>query len=257
MRLKNKVAVITGAGSGQGQAASLLFAKEGAKVVVADITMDGGNETVENIVANGGEAIFVKIDVSDEEQVKNMIETAIKTFGKIDILYNNAGITMNPERPVDEVTREAWDKVIAVNLTGPFLTCKWALPHFKQQGGGVIINTASTAGQMPRPNTCAYAASKGGLIIFTKQLANEVAQYNIRVNCICPGPVYSTMMKARLLEMGEDQRDKMMKMIESSVPLGHMIMPEDVAECALFLASDESKMITGIVVNVDGGYILR
>lgn len=250
MRLANKVAIVTGAGSGMGRAMSRLFAREGAKVAVADITDSAGEETVRLIKADGGAAIFVHTDVSKPAEVENLIKTTVKTFGKLDILCNNAGV---PQRPVPiEATEEAeWDHVYAVNVKGIFLGAKYAIPEMKKGGGGSIINTASIGGVRIRPGHAAYAASKGAVIPLTKALAIELAPHKIRVNCINPVATESPM-KDQLAPEGIDLKEFERRLI-STIPSGRLAKPEDIAYAALYLASDESAMVTGIALGVDGG----
>ena len=182
-RLKNKVALITGGGSGIGRATCLLFAREGAKVVIADYVMEGGNETVRQIKAAGGEAAFVQADVSTSADVQNMIATTVKTYGRVDVLFNNAGIE-GPSVKIANYKEEDWDRVIAIDLTAVYLGMKYVIPAMLKQGGGVIISTASVAGLVGFPGSGAYAAAKAGVINMTRMVALEYADKNIRVNCI-------------------------------------------------------------------------
>jgi NAD(P)-dependent dehydrogenase (short-subunit alcohol dehydrogenase family) len=251
MRLKNKVALITGAGSGIGRATAILFAKEGAKVVVVCRTSSTGEETVKIIRKNNrGEALFIQADVSKTSDVKRMIENTVNNYGKLDILFNNAGINMRI--PITEMDEEAWNKIIDINLKGVFLGCKYAIPVMIKQGGGVIINTASTFGFVGAPYHSAYCASKGGVAAFTRALALELAPYKIRVNCICPGTIETPLVKQIWEKSGkpEEMRESRLKLH----PIGRLGKPEDVANAALFLASDDSSFITGTALFVDGGY---
>lgn len=254
MRLKDKVAIITGATSGIGRATAVLFSKEGAKVAVVGRRMDEGKETVRMVKETGGHAIFIKADVSKDSEVKNMVEEAIKVFGKVDILFNNAGI--NPDsakKPLIECSEEDWNEVMEVNLKGMFLTSKFIIPHVIKNGGGSIINTSSNWGLVAGKNRCAYITSKGGVIALTKSMAIDYAQYNIRVNCICPAIVETDMAKEVLAKARKD-KNFWQEVISSKIPLGRPSTPEEVAYSALFLASDESSFITGNVLMVDGGY---
>jgi len=244
MRLKGKVVLITGAGSGIGRATATLFAEEGAKIVVVDCNPEAGNETVKFIVDKGGEAIFVQTDVSKAADVENAIKLTIQKYEKIDILLNNAGI-VDLRGTVTSTKEEDWDRVIDVNLKGAFLCAKYVIPQMIRNGGGVIINTGSTVGLVGYRNFSAYCASKGGLIVLTKAMALDYAPNNIRINCICPG-VISTPKAMR------DIKD--MEAVIQSNPLGRIGKPEEVGYAALYLASDESRFVTGAILAVDGGF---
>ncbi len=239
-RLDGKVAIITGAAAGIGETTARLFAAEGAKVVACDVSMEPLEEIVESIQAGGGEAMAVKCDVSQESDVKEMIQATIKEFGKIDILINNAGITRDMLTP--RMTVENWDLVMSINLKGTFLCSKYALA--KMERGGKVVNTASiaTLGNKGQSN---YAASKMGVIGLTRTLALEYARKKICINAIAPGAVDTPMLQA----VPEKMREKMIEMI----PLGEAIPPIDIARAHLFLASDEANFITGQCIFVDGG----
>jgi NAD(P)-dependent dehydrogenase (short-subunit alcohol dehydrogenase family) len=248
-RLKNKVAIITGGGSGIGRATCLLFAREGAKVVVADYVAEGGNETVRQIKAAGGEAVFVQADVSRSADVQNMIGATVRNYGRVDILFNNAGIE-GPSTKLANLKEEDWDRVIAIDLTSVYLGIKYVIPEMIKQGGGVILSTASVAGLVGFQGSGAYAAAKAGVINLTRLAALEYADKNIRVNCICPG-VIETPMVDRV--MGGRPRERVIK----TEPIGRLGRPEDIANAALFLASDESSFATGAPFIIDGGYVAR
>jgi NAD(P)-dependent dehydrogenase (short-subunit alcohol dehydrogenase family) len=248
-RLKNKVALITGGGSGIGRATCLLFAREGAKVVIADYVAEGGNETVRQIKAAGGEATFVQADVSKSLDVQNMIATTVKTYGRVDVLFNNAGIE-GPSAKIANYKEEDWDRVIAIDLTAVYLGMKYVIPEMLKQGGGVIISTASIAGLVGFQGSGAYAAAKAGVINMTRMVAMEYADKNIRVNCICPG-IIETPMVDRV--MGNRPREGVVK----AEPIGRLGKPEDIANAALFLACDESSFATGAPFIIDGGYVAR
>lgn len=249
MKLLNKVSLITGAGSGMGRASALLFSAEGAKISIADIDRKSGEETADLIKQKGGEAIFIQTDVSRAADVERMITTTVNTYGRLDILFNNAGLPMS-FTPIEEVEEELWDRIMNVNVKSIFLGCKYAAPVMKKQGGGVIVNTASIIGIRARPNMSAYSASKGAAIILTKELAIELAPYRIRVNCINPvatdTPMLAKFIGNRDLEEGK-------KAYISTIPLGRLAQPEDIARAALYLVSDDASIVTGACLDVDGG----
>lgn len=249
MRLKDKVAIITGAGSGIGRASAVLFAKEGAKVAVADIVRKGSLETVKMIRNSGGDATFVETDVSRASDVERMVKTTVEKYGKLDILFNNAGI--NLEKTVTDTTEEELNKVIDINLKGVFLCSRYAIPEMIRNSGGVIINTASIRGLVGQFHLAAYCASKGAVVLLTKAMALDYGPYNIRVNCICPGGIQTPMHEAFLATVADPERE--MREMLKKIPLGRIGQPEDVAHAALFLASDESFYITGVALPVDGG----
>jgi 3-oxoacyl-[acyl-carrier protein] reductase len=246
MKLSGKTALITGSGSGLGQASALLFSKEGAKIAVADIDEKAARHTVELIKEKGGDAISVKADVAKASDAAMMVKIAVDKYGRLDILFNNTGYPMLPT-PLESIEEELWDKIMAVNVKGIFLGCKYAVPVMKQQGRGVIINTASISGVRPRPGSSAYATSKAAAIMLTKAFAIELAPHNIRVNCINPVATETPM----LAKLGVSK--EAMPGIMASIPMGRIGQPNDVAYAALYLASDEASMVTGIALDVDGG----
>jgi len=254
-KLDGRVALITGAGSGIGRATALLFAEEGAKIAVADCASEGGQETVELIKAAGGQAIFVAADVSKAVDVEMMVNITMDTFGRLDILFNNAGVG-GLMIPTWDTTEEAWDSVIDINLKGVFLGSKYALPVMISQGGGVIINTASITAIVGAPGLPAYCASKGGVAQLTKTIALESAKHNIRVNCICPGMIQTAMSDSPFLADAADRQAHIQAFLET-IPLGRLGRPEDIAKTALFLASDDSSYMTGAALVVDGGRTAR
>jgi len=248
MTLSDTVAAITGAGSGMGRATARLFAERGADVAVVDLDADAAAGTAAAIddAADDGSAIPVTADVSDGDDVAAFVERTVEEFGRIDVLHNNAGIPQE-STPVEDVTEATWDRVQDVNLKSAFLGAKHAVPHMREQGGGVVLNTASTAGIRPRTGLSAYCASKGGMITLTKQLAHELAGDDIRVNAICPVATDTDMLPE--FAAGDLSVDSM----RETIPLGRLAEPEDVAHAAAFLASEEAAMVTGTALEVDGG----
>jgi len=249
MRLAGKAALITGAGSGIGRATAELFAREGARVAVADISPESGEVVVESIREDGGDAIFVQADVSNAGDVARMVEATAQAYGRLDILFNNAGIPMG-FTPIEEVDDEFFDRVMAINVRSVHLGCKHAVPQMKAQGGGVILNTASTAGIRPRPGLSAYAASKGAVIAMTKALALELAPFKIRVVSINPVATDTPMLPGFFGQM--DPAEARARFI-ASVPMGRLNRPEDIAHAAVYLASDAAEMVTGTAFEIDGG----
>lgn len=254
MKLLNKVALITGSGSGMGRATALLFSREGTRTSVVDIDEKGGQETVKMIKEGGGDAIFIRSDVSKSVDVEKMVKTTVDHYGRLDILYNNAGIPMS-FTPVEEVKEELWDRIMNINVKGIFLAAKCVAPIMKKQGGGVILNTASISGVRPRPGLSAYSTSKAAAIMLTKALAIEFAPSKIRVNVINPVAAETPMLAQFIADGGAkgEQFETGRKRFIDTVPLGRLATPEDVAYVALFLASDEASLITGASFDVDGG----
>jgi len=249
MKLHEKCAIVTGGTSGIGKATALLFAREGAKVVLVGRDESRGRATASIIDKEGGQATFVKADVSRSSDVKKMVEETIQTYRRIDILFNNAGV--NPIGTAVDTPEEVWNYVISVNLTGAFLCCKYVLPHMLKQGGGVIINMGSVNSFMAFENEVAYDASKGGVLMLTKATALDFAKRNIRVNCICPGIIKTPLVQKISDESGEPTIDA----IRKKHPMNRLGLPEEVAKVALFLASDDSSFITGEAIAVDGGIL--
>ena len=248
MRLKDKVAIVTGAASGIGRAAAVLFAKEGAKVVVADYDESGGKETANMIGDSGGEVSFVKTDVSKSEDIRRLIDFAMDSYKKLDIIFNNAGIEGEMASTADS-DEGNFEKVIAVNLRGVYLGMKYAIPQLLKGGGGAIVNTSSVAGLVGFAGLPAYNASKGGIIQLTRTVALEYATQNIRANAICPGVIWTPM-----LERVTGGKEELIKQYAEIEPVKRMGKPEEVAALAMFLASDESSFITGAAIPVDDGY---
>ena len=245
MRLENKVIIITGAGSGIGKETALLFEKEGAKVVVADMNEKAGEETVAEIKKNG-EGFFVKLDVSNREQSKQMVKTTLEKYGRIDVLINNAGIVQDAF--LSKMTEEQWDKVIDVNLKGVFNCTQAVVEVMMNQGNGVIINTSSIVGLNGNVGQVNYAATKAGLIGMTKTLAKELGKKGIRVNAVAPGFI-ATPMTSNVPE-------KILEMMKEKTPLRRLGEPKDIANAYLYLASDEANFVNGAVLCVDGGLII-
>lgn len=249
MRLPGKVAIVTGAASGIGRAIAIRFAAEGARVVVADWNSEGGRETATMVQSNGGDAVFVETDVSQEDAVQRMVETTVSTFGRVDILCNNAAVQVFGTIP--DTSSEDWHKVMDVNLKGVYLGCKYAIPHMIAQGGGSIVNTSSALGIVGDPDLPAYGATKGGILAMTAAMAQAHGRQNIRVNSICPGDV-ATPLVMEYFEHQPDPDDALQR-VESEYALGRIAQPEEIANVALFLASDESSFVTGTYIVVDGG----
>lgn len=251
MKLEGRIAIVTGAASGIGRASAIAFAAEGAKVLAVDANEAGGEATVAAIRAAGNEGAFARADVTREADVKDVIELAIARWGRIDILFNNAGIVQ--VKSVEETTEEDWDRVMAVNVKGAFLAIKHAAPYMRRGGGGAILNTGSTSSFMGQLGTPAYSASKGAIALLTKSLALDLGRDHIRVNCICPGITDTPMLREHLGHGPEGEARIRTRL--ARVPTGEILSPEDIARAALYLVSDDSRGITGILHVVDGGLI--
>jgi 3-oxoacyl-[acyl-carrier protein] reductase len=245
MRLAGKVAVVTGGGSGMGAAICRRFVEEGARVVVVDCRPDRGEPIAR---ALGTSAAFVDADVSRDVDAKKMIDAAMDRFGRLDVLVNNAGAPQ-PPMPVTETSEADFDRLMAVNAKAIFLAARYAVPVMRRQGGGVIINTVSVAAIRPRPNLTAYNTSKGAALVMTRSLAIELAPDRIRVNAVCPGPADTPMLSTFV---GGDSPEKRSAFL-STIPLGRLCTPEDIANAMVYLASEESSFVTGAVLDVDGG----
>ncbi len=248
MRLQDKVALITGSAGGMGKAAAELFAREGASIIVNDVVADAGEETARGIRDAGGKAIFVKADVSKEEEVKHLVARSIEAFGRIDVLYNNAGIMPTDDAGVIDLTEATWDRIMDVNLKSTFFCTKHVVPHMIEQRRGSIVNIASFVALMgctvPQD---AYTASKGGMISLTKSFAVQYGPHGIRCNAICPGPIETPLL--RVLWTSEEARNLRL----NRIPLGRFGETNDIIYMALYLASDESSWTTGAWLVVDGG----
>ncbi len=250
MRFQDKIAVVTGGASGFGEAIAKCFAAEGASVVVADVDEAGGKEVTAAICESGGAAIFVRVDVSQADQVKAMIDAAVEQFGGLDILVNNAGFC-HRMMPLWDLPEEEYDRVFAANAKGVYLGCKYGVPALRERGGGVIVNTASIGAVVPRPGVTAYNATKGAVVTMTRGLAMEVAPYRIRVNAVNPVASETAFFKGAL---GVDTLpEPIRKGLTEGVPLGRLSEPRDVANAVLFLASQDAEFLTGVCLAVDGG----
>lgn len=249
MRLTNKVAIVTGGGRGIGGAIAKGYAREGARVIVADINPAAGESTVKEILQAGGQAVFVQANISKPADIKKMVDTTVEQYGQIDVLVNNAAVELfEQEARAHELSEEAWDKTMAVNLRGTWLCCKHTIPVMLQHGGGAIINVASPTGLSGcAPGQTAYSASKGGVIALTKVMAIDYARDNIRVNALIPGTIVTPLTEGVLSE--PDFRANR----EELMPIGRLGQPEDVVGLAIFLASDEAGFCVGGLYMADGG----
>ena len=247
MLLENKNAIIYGAGGNIGRGVALTFAREGAKVVVADIVVAGGEETVQMIKAAGGEAIFFKADMGKAADIEAMVKKTVDTYGRLDCAHNNAGIEGTTRKTID-YTEEEWDRVIDINLKGVWLCMKYQIPQMLKQGGGAIVNTASDAGLLGVPQMPAYVASKHGVVGLTKTAALEYAKQGIRVNAVCPG-VIKTPMVDRITGLRPGRAERM----TAAEPVGRMGKPEEIGEAVVWLCSDSASFVTGLPMPVDGG----
>jgi NAD(P)-dependent dehydrogenase (short-subunit alcohol dehydrogenase family) len=245
-RLEGKVAAITGAASGIGRAAALIFAREGAAVAVLDCDDEGGGETVRRVGEAGGKAVFQHTDVSREEDIVAAVAATTGEFGRLDILVNNAGVVLMANAPNTSV--EDWDRIQAINLRGVFLGCKHAIPVMQAQGGGAIVNTASIGALVAVPVHAAYDAAKAGVLGLTRQLAVDHGPDNIRVNCVCPTATDTPLVR------GAGANDAALEALAKMHPLRRVAQPEDVAHAMLFLASDEARCVTGAALPVDAGW---
>ena len=248
MRLKDKVALITGAGSGIGRETALLFAQEGAAVVSVDVNDDAGQETVQMILEDGGRASFVHADVSSSKESEAMVRHAEEAFGKLNIMFNNAGISHAEDDDALSTSEKVWDLTFAINAKGVFLGCKYGIPALRRAGGGSIINTASFVALLGAATPqLAYTASKGAVLSMTRELATIHARENIRVNALCPGPLHTELLMKYLNTEEKKQR----RLVH--IPMGRFGQAKEIAYAALYLASDESSFVTGSEFTVDGG----
>jgi len=253
-RVDGKVALVTGAALGIGRSAALLLAKEGARVAATDVLDPEGARLVEEVTARGGTARYWHLDVSREDQVRAVVEDVLRAFGRIDVLVNNAGIS-GVSKPTHEITEQEWDRVQAVNVKGPFFCTKHVVPHMKKERGGSIVNLSSIYGLVGAPDAPPYHASKGALRLMTKTDALLYAGDGIRVNSVHPGFIWTPMVEKFLMSGGDLAAGR--KALDALHPLGHVGEPDDIAYGIVYLASDESKFVTGSELVIDGGYTAR
>lgn len=246
MRLKDKVAIITGGGNGIGKETVLTFSKEGATVIIADYNEQAGNETLEQLKSNGGKGMFIKVDVSDYDSVKKMVEEVIEQFKRIDILINNAGITQ--DALLKKMTPEAWQKVVDINLTGVFNCTQAVIDKMLEQGQGKIINTSSVSGVYGNVGQTNYAAAKAGVVGMTKSWAKELGPKGINVNAVAPGFIETSLIQTI--------PEHIIERIKQQIPLKRLGKPQDIARAYLYLASEDGDYINGTVLHVDGGIVM-
>ena len=250
-----KVVIITGGALGIGQATAWEFAKEGAKVAIADVNREAGEATVAQVERLGGEGLMLQADVSDSSECRRVVEATVERFRGVDILFNNVGIQPPASYVnVEDTPETLWDRIIGVNLKSCFLMSKYAIPEMRKRGGGVIINTASVQGLQSQPLVPPYAASKGGILSLTRQLSLDYAKDNIRVLAVCPGSIDTPMLRAAAGVVGGDP-DEVVSQWGAAHPIGRVGTGQDIANAVLFLASDKASFMTGENVNVDGGYM--
>ena len=252
MRLRDKVAVITGAGAGIGRASSVLFAREGAKVVCADLAPETTEETLRLVREAGGEGCFVQVDAADSAAVQRLVEETVRRYGRLDVFYANAGVV--PGGTVEECTDEEWDRTMAINARSVYLACKYVVPVMKGQGGGSIVCTSSVAGLVGVKNRAAYSASKMAVIGLVKSVALDYVQDNVRINAICPGTVDTPSLHQRLQATGD--YEAALRQFIGRQPMGRLGTADEIAHLALYLASDESGYMTGTYLVIDGGLSL-
>jgi len=249
--IQDAVAIVTGGSTGIGHAAALRFAAEGANVVVADVNVDDGEQTVAEIREAGGEATFVEADVSDETDAEAMVQTAVDTYGGLDFAFNNAGIEGESD-PSSEQPTSNWDRVIDVNLKGVFLGMRAQIPAMLEDGGGSIVNTASIAGVVGFPGLSPYVASKHGVIGLTKTAALEYGRDGVRINAICPGVIETPMV-----QRSQEETPEQMEQVTAATPMGRLGQPEEIGDAAVWLCSDDASFVTGESLVIDGGYVTQ
>ena len=248
--LDGKVALVTGGGSGIGRASSLIYARDGARVVVVDLNVESGEETVQLIKEAGGEAALVHADVSKAADAQRMVDRAVALYGRLDCAFNNAGVGGRDRNLTADYSEEDWDRVIGINLKGVWLCMKTEIPQMLKQGGGAIVNTASIAGLVGIRGTCAYIASKHGVAGLTKAAALEYAESGIRVNAVCPGYIHTPLTQPIF-----DRFQGMEELVVARHPMGRLGEPHEIAEAVVWLSSDAASFVTGHTMTVDGGYV--
>ena len=246
--VEGKVALVTGGGSGIGRQACLVFAREGARVVVCDVAVEGGEETVGQIEQAGGRATFIRADVAQAAEVEALVAKTVETYGRLDCAYNNAGIAGRTARGADD-SEQNWERILAINLKGVWLCLKYEIAHMLTQGGGAIVNTASDAGLIGLRRAGAYVASKHGVVGLTRTAALEYAKANIRVNAVCPGPIDTPMLR--------EASERVIDAMATAQPNGRLGQPREIAEAAVWLCSDAASFVTGHPMPVDGGYLAQ
>ena len=246
--VEGKVALVTGGGSGIGRQACLVFAREGARVVVCDVAVEGGEETVGQIEQAGGRATFIRADVAQAAEVEALVAKTVETYGRLDCAYNNAGIAGRTARVADD-SEQNWERILAINLKGVWLCLKYEIAHMLTQGGGAIVNTASDAGLIGLRRAGAYVASKHGVVGLTRTAALEYAKANIRVNAVCPGPIDTPMLR--------EASERVIDAMATAQPNGRLGQPREIAEAAVWLCSDAASFVTGHPMPVDGGYLAQ
>ncbi|MGB9071581.1 MAG: glucose 1-dehydrogenase [Terriglobales bacterium] len=252
MRLKGKVAMITGAAAGIGRASAVLFAQEGASIVAVDLDRGGSEALVSEILKTGGRAVAIESDVSRVADVQQIVRQTREHFGKLDILFNNAGVV--PHGKIHETTEAEWDRTLAINLKSMYLLCHEVVPIFLAQGGGVILNTSSATALRSVVDRAAYSASKGAVLALTRSMALDYVKNNIRVNCLCPGTIDTPSLRQRLSAFADPVEAR--RQFIARQPMGRLGTAEEVAQAALYLVSDEAAFVTGTALSIDGGFAI-